>query len=223
MDLDTLQHWVLLRPLVLFLLACPCLVLVVLVGRKTAQRREKRSRKAHMVRRSAVHEDAIGGPRQFHVSEEFVAPHTEACPGRASRTVVEDQPIDRTKATAAEQLARPRAEAGWPGERGGGQPRSNCGLLALGKQMNDSARRSSLGQWPNCGLLALGEQMNGPVRRSSLGQWPNCGLLALGQQVDDSLPGSSLSQQPLTRAAGAQSNDVIAAGATTQQIREETT
>lgn len=233
-DVPTLQHWVLLRPLVLFLLACPCLVLLVLVGRDTAHRRKKRSRKrsrkANMVWWSAVYEDATSGPDQFHASGEFVPRHTETRPRQASRTVVEDQPIDRTKVTASEELARPRAEAGWPGEWDGGQPRPvggvgalgqqmndslpgsslgqwpNCGLLALGERMNDSVRRSSLGQRPNCGLLVLGERVNGSLRRPPLGQRPNFGLLALDQQVNDSLPGLALSQQPpATPAADAQS------------------
>lgn len=87
MDFDTWQHWLLLRPLVLFLLACPCLVLVVLVGRDTAQRREKRARKANLVRWPTVHEDAVGGPGQFVASEEFVSRHAEACPRQEIRTV----------------------------------------------------------------------------------------------------------------------------------------
>ncbi len=195
-DLDTWQHWVLLRPLVLFLLACPCLVLVVLVGRCTAQRRERRSRQANTIRSSAVYEDAISGPGQFRASEEFIPPHTEACPRQATRTVVEDQPTGWTKATASEQLPRLRAEADRPGERDAGQPRPNCGLLALGEQMNDAVRRSSLGQRPNCGLLALGQPMNDSVRRSSLRQRRNCGLLALGQPTNDSVRRSSLGQRP---------------------------
>lgn len=227
-DLDTLQHWLLLRPLVLLLLACPCLVLLVLVGRDTAHRHKKRFRKANMVRRSATYGDATSGPDQFHASGEFVPRHTETRPHQASRTVVENQPTDRTKVTASEELARPRAEAGWPGEWEGGQPRPvsgllaldqlndqlpkpslgqwpNCGLLALRERMNDSVRRSSLGQRTNCGLLVLGEHVNGSLRRPSLGQRPNCGLLAFDQHVNDSLPGSSLSQQPVTPAADPQS------------------
>ena len=201
-DFDTWQQWVLLRPLVLFLLACPCLVLVALVGRNTAQRRERRSRKANTVRSSAVYEDAISGRGQFRASAEFVFPHTEACPRQASRAVVGDQPIDRTKATASEQLPRPRAEAGWTGGWDGGQPRPNCGLLALGQPMNDSHRGSSIGRRPNCGLLALGQPMNDPHRSSSLGQRPNCGLL----QLNESLRVSSFPQQPAGPAPGAQSS-----------------
>ena len=122
-------------------------------------------------------------------------------------TVIEDAANRPDQVTASEQLARPRAEAGWPGESDRGKARPNLGLLALDQQVIDSLRRSSLGQpRPNCGLLALGQQADDSLRRSSLGQpRPNFGLLALGQQMDDSLSRSLLSQQPAAPASGRQS------------------
>lgn len=140
-------------------------------------------------------------------AQRYHAKRTREAEAEWVATVVEDAANRSDEVTASEELARPRAGAGWPGEWDGGQPRPNCGLLVLDQQVIDSLRRSSLDQpRPNCGLLALGQQADDSLRRSSLGQpRPNFGLLALGQQMDDSLSRSLLSQQPAAPVSGRQS------------------
>ena len=45
MDFDAWHHWLFLRPLIVFVLACPLLILAVLVGSNRKRRDARRARK----------------------------------------------------------------------------------------------------------------------------------------------------------------------------------
>jgi hypothetical protein len=59
MEFDAWHHWLLLRPLIIFVLACPLLILAVLVGRRRDRRDAKRAREAGADAARAVDKDKV--------------------------------------------------------------------------------------------------------------------------------------------------------------------
>jgi len=57
MDFDPWQHWLFLRPLIVFLLACPLLIFAVFIGWYKERRDAKRTREAETGRRPAAGKD----------------------------------------------------------------------------------------------------------------------------------------------------------------------
>lgn len=58
MNFDTWHHWLLLRPLIVFVVACPLLILAVFVGWHKERRDAKRAREAEAGRMPGVSKDA---------------------------------------------------------------------------------------------------------------------------------------------------------------------
>jgi hypothetical protein len=79
-DFDTWHHWLLLRPLIVFLLAGPLLVLAALVGLYTKRREEKRTHEAKGVRVATVIEDAASWAEPATACKELVRRRVEAWP-----------------------------------------------------------------------------------------------------------------------------------------------
>jgi hypothetical protein len=80
MDFDAWHHWMLLRPLFVFLLAGPFVVLAALVGWYAERRRERRAIRAEenkLVRVPAVIQDAASQVDQVAACEELVSQHVE--------------------------------------------------------------------------------------------------------------------------------------------------
>jgi hypothetical protein len=83
MDFDAWHHWVLLRPLFVFLLAGPFLVLAALVdwyAERRRERREKRVQEKEVVRVPAVIQDATSQVDQVAACEELASQHAKEWP-----------------------------------------------------------------------------------------------------------------------------------------------
>ncbi|HTP45999.1 MAG TPA: hypothetical protein VMQ50_03640 [Casimicrobiaceae bacterium] len=59
MEFDAWHHWLLLRPLIVFVLACPLLILAVLIGRRRDRRDAKRAREAEADAARAAEKDKV--------------------------------------------------------------------------------------------------------------------------------------------------------------------
>lgn len=57
MDFDAWHHWMFLRPLIVFVLACPLLILAVLVGSYRKRRDARRVRKEEAGRTPAINDE----------------------------------------------------------------------------------------------------------------------------------------------------------------------
>jgi hypothetical protein len=78
MDFDAWHHWLLLRPLFVFLLACPFVVLAVLVDRYAEWRGKRRTIRAQenkVVREPTAIQDAASQVDQIAACEEHVSQH----------------------------------------------------------------------------------------------------------------------------------------------------
>ena len=75
MNFDAWHHWLLLRPLFVFLLACPFVVLAVLVDRYAERRRKRRAQENKVLREPAAIQDAASQVDHIAACEGHVSKH----------------------------------------------------------------------------------------------------------------------------------------------------